>query len=148
MPRPRKTATGATPATSKASTATVATSPTHQTHGGFTPIAGPITSVRQLIRTPNVAKGAIGGFPTLQAYSGYLKGLSTVDLHRHAIEEAHIVAIDNRDQLIRRLETEWSGHNLNEANGVVRQVPKREPFTSEQIAAQEALRRKMLGHRA
>lgn len=128
--------------------ASASPTPLRQIHGAFTPIVGPITSVRQLIRSPNVAKGALGSFDSIEAYGSYLRGLSTADLHRHAIEEAHIVAIDDRDRLIRRLESEWSGQAIKETHGsLATSVPKRAPFTEKQIAAQEAIRRKLLGAR-
>lgn len=120
-------------------------SPTHQTHGGYTPISGPITNVRQLVRGGNRAQGSIGSFPSLSAYSSYIRGLTTAELHRHAIEEAHIVAIDDRERLIKRLEGEWGAHNAREADSTVRMsVPKRPAFSQEQIAAQEAIRKKLL----
>lgn len=146
--RVRATKTNA--ATKTAQTEAKASSkPTHQTHGGYTPITGPITNVRQLIRGGNKARGSIGSFQSLASYSAYVKSLTTAELHRHAIEEAHIVAIDDRDRLIRRLESEWSAHNAREADSsVVASIPKRSGFTAEQRAAQEAIRKKLLGHRA
>lgn len=135
----KKTASGAKPASS----------PAHQTHGGYTPITGPISSVRQLVRGPNVAKGSIGSFPSQESYGKYLRGLTDTELHRHAIEEAHIVAIDDRERLIRRLEGEWSAHAMREpGNPLASQVPKRAAFTDEQVAKQEAIRKQLLGRLA
>jgi hypothetical protein len=94
----------------------------------------------------NVAKGSAGSFETLAAYTTYLRGLSLNDLHRHAVEDARIVPIDDRDRLIRRLETEWTATasrypGRNPANNA---IPRRVPFTHEQMEAQAALRRQAL----
>jgi hypothetical protein len=119
----------------------------HQTHGAFTPLTGPITNVSQLMNGGrNIAKGSAGSFETLGEYSTYLKGLSLHDLHRHAVEDARIVPIDDRDRLIRRLETEWTSTasrypGRNPANN---KIPQRAPFTAAQMEAQAELRRKAL----
>lgn len=140
---PLQEATGALPD----STATTAKQPTHQTHGGYTPKSGPIRSVRDLaLRTGAMRRTAIGAFPTLQAYATFVRGLNKAELDRHAIEEAHIVPIDDKEGLYRRLENEWSAHNLREPNSsVAAALPKREPFTDEQMAKQEVIRKKLLG---
>lgn len=117
----------------------------HQTHGGYTPINGPVLTVQQLVRGPNISKGKIGSFETAATYVNYLKTLSTAELHRHAIDEAHIVAIDDRDRLIKRLEAEWTGVISREASGGVnKNVPKRAPFSPEQVKAQEKIRKALL----
>ncbi len=121
------------------------TSPSHQTHGGYTPITGPILTAHQLLRSRNIGKGSIGSFETAAAYVEYLKKLSTADLHRHAIDEAHIVAIDDRNALIKRLEAEWTGITAREATGgTPKGFPQRVPFTPEQLAAQAEIREKLL----
>lgn len=118
----------------------------HQTHGAYIPLTGSITNVSQLTNGGrNVAKGSAGSFETLGEYSTYLRGLSLHDLHRHAVEDARIVPIDDRDRLIRRLETEWTSTasrypGRNPANT----IPQRKPFTREQMEAQAELRRKAL----
>jgi len=144
----RKTTTGKISDTSAPKAPPAANPPGHQTHGGYTPPSGPVTSVRQLIRTPNVAKGAISSYPTLEAYGAYLRKLSTIELHRHAIEEAHIVAIDDRDQLTRRLELEWSYHRGREGSVAAQAAPPHRGFTPEQMAKQEEQRKSMLKHLA
>lgn len=141
---PSQEANGALP---DSAATTVAKQPTHQTHGGYTPKSGPIHSVRDLaLRTGAMRRTAIGAFPTLQTYAQHIRSLNKAELDRHAIEEAHIVPIDDKDGLYRRLENEWSAHNLREPNSsVAAALPKREPFTSDQIAKQEAIRKKLLG---
>lgn len=121
--------------------------PSHQTHGGYTPKSGPIRSIRDLaLRTGAMRRTAIGAFPTLQAYAQHIRSLNKAELDRHAIEEAHIVPIDDKEGLYRRLENEWSAHNLREPNSTVAAaLPKREPFTAEQTAKQEEIRKKLLG---
>lgn len=119
--------------------------PKHQTHGGYTPLTGPVLSASQLYRTKNVAKGSPGAFPSMQAYGAWLRDLSMADLHRHAVEEAHIVAIDDRERLIKRLEAEWTGANAREGEGnLTRTIPKREPYSAEQLAELERLKQQML----
>ena len=121
-------------------------SSSHQTHGGYTPINGPVLTVQQLVRGPNISRSSIGSFETAAAYVSYLKTLSTAELHRHAVDEAHIVAIDDRDRLIKRLEVEWTGINAREATGGMnKHVPKSKPFTPEQHAEQAEIRKKLLG---
>ncbi len=117
----------------------------HQTHGAIIPTTGPITSVSQLINGGrNVAKGSAGSFETLAEYSTYLRGLSLHDLHRHAVEDARTVPIDDRERLIRRLETEWTATAARYPGRPGSTIPSRKPFTAEQIAAQTAIRNKLL----
>lgn len=134
--------TGAQPAPEAAPTPPT---PSHQTHGGFTPTTGSVRNARQLLRGPTVAKGSIGSFKTLEAYSSYLRGLNDAQLSKHAIEEAHIVAIDDRNRLIKRLEGEWSGHAIHEPNSELARIPQRPPFTDEQLAKQAAIKKQLLG---
>ncbi len=148
--KPSKAAKQAAPAlkeTNGSLAPTAAAEPIHQTHGGYTPTSGPIRSVRDLaLRTGAMRRTAVGAFPTLQAYAKHIRGLNKAELDRHAIEEAHIVPIDDKEGLYRRLENEWSEHNLREPDSTVAAaLPKREPFTAEQLAKQEAIRTKLLG---
>jgi hypothetical protein len=80
--------------------------PNRQTHGASF-IRGPVTSVQQLIGLRNAAKGSMGSFETMAAYSEYVEGLTLGDLHAHAVQ-SNVVPIDDRNRLIRRLETEWT----------------------------------------
>ena len=132
--------------TVKAVTTSASTiSTTHQTHGAYTPLSGPITNVSQLTNGgKNVAQGSIGSFETMAEYTAYLKTLSLAQLHRHAVEEAKIVPIDDRDRLIRRLETQWTSTASRYPGRAGSAIPSRQPFTAEQIAKQEALRNKLL----
>ncbi len=117
----------------------------HTTHGGYTPIVGPITNARQLIGGKNIGKGSVGSFETLASYNRYLKSLTNAQLHRHAIDEARIVAIDDRERLIKRLEAEWTGVTAREAAGSSgKQIPKRPGFTAKQLAVQAELKEKLL----
>lgn len=116
-----------------------------QTHGAVTPLTGPVTSVSQLINGGvNVAKGSAGSFETLGEYTAYLRKLSLADLHRHAVEDARIVPIDDRDRLIRRLETEWTATAAKYPGRLGQTIPQRKPFTAEQIAKQDEIRRNLL----
>lgn len=138
-----------TPRTRTAKTTTGATTnstPAHQTHGAVTPIAGgAITSVTQLLnKGRSVAKGSVGSFDTLEEYSGYLSGLATYELHRHAREEARIVPIDDRERLIKRLEASWTGARTRYPGLKGNTIPSRPPFTPEQIKAQEDIRNQLL----
>lgn len=118
----------------------------HQTHGAVTLMSGPITNVSQLVNGGrNVAKGSVGSFETMAEYGSYLRGLSLHDLHRHAVEDARMVPIDDRDRLIRRLETEWTATAARypgRANS--NPIPARTPFTREQIEAQAAIKNRLL----
>jgi hypothetical protein len=75
----------------------------HQIDGAYIPITGPITNARQLIRGRNVARGAIESFETLASYTAHLRKLTLAELHRHAVEDARVVPIDDSERLIRRL---------------------------------------------
>jgi hypothetical protein len=122
--------------------------PARQTDGAYVPITGPIRSVRDLMRGPNMAKGSIGTFTTLAAYTEHLRGLTQGQLHLHAVEEARVTPIDDRDRLIRRLEKNWTEVAARELNAQGRShIPQRQPMSAEQVKAQEELRRKMLGGR-
>lgn len=122
----------------------------HQTDGMYVPITGPITNVRQLTRgNRNVAKGSIESFGSLTDYTAYLRHLTSAELNRHAVEEARVVPIDDKDRLIRRLENNWTEVAARERSRMGENVlPPRPGFTDEQKAAQEAIRRRMLGGRA
>lgn len=118
----------------------------HQTHGAVLP-NGPITSVDQLIRGRSVASTTPGAFDTLQDYTKYLSSLSLASLHRHALEDAKMVPIDNRDRLIRRLEGEWSTA-ITRTPGRARPVtPQPKPYTAEQTAKLDEIRDKLLKRR-
>ena len=121
----------------------------HQTDGMYVPITGPITNVRQLIRgNRNVAKGSIESFATLSDYTAYLRKLTTAERNRHAVEDARVVPIDDKERLIRRLENNWTEVAGRERSRMGESVlPARPGFTDEQKAAQEAIRRRMLGGR-
>ena len=124
--------------------------PKHQTDGAYIPITGPITNVRQLTRgNRNVAKGSIESFGALSDYTSYLRKLTAAELHCHAVEDARVVPIDDKERLIRRLENNWTEVSARERsrNGET-VIPQRSNFTEEQRVAQENLRRKMLGGRA
>lgn len=153
--KPFKEANGAAPVapnTSVASLTKASTPPAtdqqpiqRQTHGAM-PQNGAISSVGQLIRGPNVSRGSVGTFATLDEYRAYLNTLSLGALHRHALEEVKIVPIDDRNRLIRRLEGEW-GALAARSVGRGRdgfQPPQPKLFTQEQTDAQEAIRRKLL----
>lgn len=116
----------------------------HQTHGAVIP-TGPITNVSQLLNGGrNVAKGSAGSFGTMEEYTAYLKTLSLGDLHQHAVSE-RTVPIDDRDRLIRRLETAWTGAKARYPGSAGGQaIPRRAPFTQEQMAIQQELQRKLL----
>jgi len=162
QPRVMREATGALPTAENAQNTTAkvtearssaqpapGVSAGHQADGSFTPITGPITSVRQLTRGPNVAKNSIGSFATMAAYGDYLRTLRPFELKRHALEEARIVPIDDMGRLIRRLEAKWTEISAKEGGRKgVNPLPQRQPFSAEQIAAQEKVRREMLGGRA
>jgi hypothetical protein len=114
----------------------------HQTHGAITPITGPITSVDQIYRRDNVAKGSISSFGSLSDYSDFLHTLTMSDLHKHSVEQAKVVPIDDRNRLIRRLENQWSEVCAKE--GRAAPIPKRDPFSAKQVAAQDEIKRKLL----
>lgn len=127
-------------------------STTHITHGAYTPIDEPIVSAHQLLRRGRGSNtgGSIGSFETRAEYRKYLETLNTAELHRHAIDEAHIVAIDDRERLIKRLENEWSGIRAKvSATGNTGKTPPQRPgFTPQQMAEQEKIRAQLLKGRA
>lgn len=140
---PSTTATAAVPAVEESPL------PSRQTDGAYIPVSGPITHVRQLMRGANMAKGSIGSFTTLAAYVEHLNGLTSAQLHQHAVEDARVTPIDDRARLIRRLENNWTEVAARELSAQGKSpLPKRSSFTPEQVRAQEELRRKMLGGRA
>ncbi len=115
-----------------------------QTHGAVT-ANGPITTVAQLINGGrNIAKGAVGSFASLEDYTEYLRSLDTHALHRHSVNEARLVPIDDRERLIRRLETAWTT-TASRHPARVAAIPARKPFTEAQLSAQEAVRHQVLG---
>lgn len=122
------------------------------THGAYTPTEpnAVYRNAQELLHRGagrNIGYGTIGSFESRGAYRAYLDSLTTADLHRHAIDEAHIVAIDDRDRLIKRLEQEWLGVRAKEAAMPTKHIPARPGFTVEQRQAQEAIRAKLLkGH--
>jgi hypothetical protein len=102
--------------------------------------------VRQLTRGRNVARNSIESFETLASYTDYLRKLPPAELHRHAVEEARIVPIDDSQRLIRRLENNWTEVAARERGRLGKGLPPQKPrFTDEQLAKQEAIRRRMLG---
>ena len=115
----------------------------HQTHGAVLP-RGPIMSVGQLIGGGTAIAGSMGSFETLQDYRNHIDKLSLGALHRHALEEAKIVPIDDRNRLIRRLETEWTATVRRSPGFNQPPIPQPKPFTKEQTEAQEAIRNKIL----
>lgn len=118
--------------------------PTHQTHGAVFPQNGPITSVAQLLGRPAV-KGSIGAFESVEEYRAHLNNLTLGELHRHAVEEAKIVPIDDRGRLIRRLEGEYTAIAArNPRSKTAKPIIQPKPYTAEQLATLDALKRKML----
>jgi hypothetical protein len=118
---------------------------THQTHGAITPLSGPVTNVSQIVNGGrNVAKGSSGSFTCLADYTAYLKTLALHDLHRHAVEDARIVPIDDRERLIRRLEVQWTTVAARNPGRMGSVIPIRAPFSKEQIDAQNEIRNKLL----
>lgn len=119
--------------------------PKHQTHGAGVP-TGPISSVSQLIGR-SMARGSISSYDTLADYSAFLNTLSLGELHRHAVEEAKIVPIDDRNRLIRRLEGEW-GAFASKVPGnprVQAMKPNSTRYTQKQLETNAELMRKCLG---
>lgn len=127
----------------KAKTAAASSFPSQQTHGALLP-SGPITSVSQLTRGRSQAKGAIGSFDTVQDYGQYLNGLTLGALHRHAVEEARVVPIDNRERLIRRLEGEFTSLAAKSPGYVPKSIPQPPQYTQEQLDRLDAIRNKLL----
>ena len=119
---------------------------TREITGQYTPPTGPITNVSQLINGGrNAAKGSAGSFESMGEYTTHLRGLSLHDLHRHALEDVRIVPIDDRDRLIRRLETEWTATAARYPGRRVNQpIPQRVPFSAAQMEAQADIKRKIL----
>lgn len=91
-----------------------------------------------------VAKGSVGTFDTLETYSSYVQNLTQGELHRHAIEEAHIVPIAERSRLIRRLESEYTAiasRTPQHRAAVAVQQPK--GYSQEQMDALAEIQRKL-----
>lgn len=106
---------------------------------------GPVTNVSQLTNGGrNIAKGSSGSFTTLAAYTSHLKTLALHELRRHAIEDARIVPIDDRDRLIRRLETQWTTTAAKQPWRAANAAPARVPFTQAQLEAQAEIRNRLL----
>lgn len=117
--------------------------PSHQTHGAVTPLTGGITNVSQLLNGGrNIAKGSAATFETLATYSTHLRGLDLHTLRGHAMNEK-IVPIDDRERLIRRLETQWT-ITASRQPGRGNAIPARVPFTQEQLDAQAVVRNQLL----
>lgn len=119
-----------------------APTPRHQTHGAILP-TGPISSVSQLSGRP-VARGSIGSFNSIAEYRGYLEGLTLGELHRHAVEEAKIVPIDDRSRLIRRLEGEYTAIASRTPGRVSNVVTAPKPYSQQQLDILAELQRKAL----
>ncbi len=150
---PVKSATGATPTAPAVAGVICPAAPRrsqtaaasqHQTHGAVTPLTGAISSVAQLTNGGhNVAKGSSASFESLAAYTAHLRALDLHSLRRHAIEDARIVPIDDRERLIRRLEVQWTTTAARQP-GRAAHIPTRAPFTQEQTDAQNALKNQLL----
>lgn len=111
-----------------------ASQPAHQTHGAVFPLRGPITSVAQLLGR-NIAKGSIGSFHSMEDYKTYLNQLSLHELHKHAVEEAKIVPIDDRNRLIRRLESEYTAFaSRTPGRRASAPIIQPKPYSAEQTA--------------
>jgi len=112
-------------ATSKAKeTKAVASTPVtaRQTHGAT--FGGPVSNVQQLIGQRNVSKGSMGSFDTIQSYASHIRKLNLFDLHSHAVE-SQVVPIDDRERLMKRLETEWTAvasRNPGKGPGIQRRL--------------------------
>lgn len=120
----------------------------HQIDGSYIPLTGPITSVHQLTRRQGAIAGSIGSFETLAAYTEHLRGMTLAQLHVHAVEEAHVVPIDDESRLIRRLENNWTEVNARERGRQGKALPVQgQRFTDEQLAKQAAIRKRMLSPR-
>lgn len=116
----------------------------HQTHGAGVP-TGPIMSVGQLLRNRSQVKGAVESFDTLEDYKSYLNTLSLSELHTHAVAQAKTIPIEDRNRLIRRLESEWSTFaSRAPGNKAAHRPVQPKPFTPEQMAKGEELMKKML----
>ncbi len=116
----------------------------HQTHGGYTPPTGPITNVSQLYnKGQNIGQGEAGSFSSMADYTRYLRSLSLHEIRSHAIKEK-IVPIDDTERLIRRLETQWTSSSNRYPGRSGNTIPARQPFSREQIEAQEKMRSQML----
>ena len=120
----------------------LSTATSHQAHGAILP-SGPILSVSQLTAGRSRALGSVGSFDTLDQYKNYLGSLSLGALHRHAVEEAKIVPIDDRSRLIRRLESEWSATASRSGSRKVASIPQPVQYTAEQTAKLNELMNKM-----
>lgn len=116
----------------------------HVAHGAVFPRTGPINSVAQLLGR-NVAKGAVGSFSTMEEYKAYLNTLTPAQLRDHAIEEARIVPIEDRNRLIRRLEGEYTAFAARTpARRGAPAIPQPKPYSAEQHEKLAALRKQML----
>lgn len=114
--------------------------PEMQEANGLLATAQPrITSVNELLGRRAATAGTIASFESLASYTKYLNGLTLGALHRHAVEEAKLVPIDDRSRLIRRLEGEWTSVNARYPGRKPAAIPQFKPFTKEQTDAQAAI---------
>lgn len=139
--------TAAQPGSSVASTVNTSSmrpaQPARQTHGMSIP-TGPIQSVGELIAGRGTARGSVASFDTLGEYTKYLHNLSLGELHRHALEEAKIVPIDDRGRLIRRLEGEWGAFAARLPANRRPQAPQPVVMTEQQLMTNRELMKKAL----
>lgn len=112
----------------------------HQTHGAIIP-SGPISSVGQLI-SGRATKASIGSFETLDNYKTYINNLALGELRQHAIEEARIVPVEDRNRLIRRLESEWSALAARSPGRKPMLIPAPIQYTEEQMRINNELYKK------
>lgn len=103
-----------------------------------------ITSVNELLGRRAATSGTIASFESLASYTDYLKGLTLGALHRHAIDEAKLVPIDDRNRLIRRLEGEWTSISARYPGRKAATIPQPKLYTPEQLAAQQAIYDKLV----
>lgn len=110
----------------------------------MTPLTGAISSVSQLVNGGrSIAKGSSASFQTLASYTAHLRTLDLHSLRRHALEDARIVPIDDRERLIRRLEVQWTTTAARQP-GRGNAIPTRPPFTQEQHDAQNAIKNQLI----
>ena len=87
---------------------------------------------------------SVGHYETLDDYRTFLGTLNLHELHRHAVEEAKIVPIDDRNRLIRRLEGEYTAIAARTPGRGVSAITQPKPYTAEQNAKLEELKKKLL----
>lgn len=113
--------------------------PSKQTHGAVKPIK----TVNDLLARRGVGHSSVGSFNTIGEYRAFLDNMTTASLHRHAVEDAGIVPIDDRGRLIRRLETEWSTLASRTPGHPSGKLPVRAPYSQAQIDQLDEIKRKM-----